>query len=268
MVHFPAFTNASGQLDDPWMKPFKVVLRHTFDGLLGNVTELGQTTLTPGTATVVPFAGSFASVSRVHSWPPALGPLMADGARDAVAIGSEYQYLVVFDDVGPNSMSLIPVANPHWSGGTPGSGLHVDWWAHGIAAGTELDWDRRLLAASAELWMSSDYATAQLTATIAAEAALNRFARNVPGVGRGKNTLERKFARLKEWAPGRRPAFLTALEQLEADVMTKLKKPRDDFAHGQEPAVDGLPARAIDAIHTAVRLILRIEETLVDIQMT
>ncbi len=174
-------------------------------------------------------------------------------------IARDWEYLVVVEQFSPSGMSLIAVPNPTQDRPPRADGMDVSWWVYGIGAESELCFDRRLVVQAVQRFFSGDFAAAQLVASIAAEAGLNRFRRSLTGVRAG-SSLEPKLNAAIGWCRTHDDEAASRLQALREDILVELKVPRDSFAHGDELPGDAMAtSRALRSITTAVKLLSEVE---------
>jgi hypothetical protein len=143
----------------------------------------------------------------------------------------------------------------------PLTAIDVHWWIYCVEVGASISLDRRIIGKAIDAMFDFDFASAQLFATIASEAALNRFRRSVPNVRTHPATLDPKLREAIRWCHEYFPQAESSFADLQDDVRVRLKEPRDEFGHGEssptETLVDGY-----QAVQTSVELLTAVEQTI------
>jgi hypothetical protein len=232
-----------------------------FDGLLSNQVELGISSLPVGRATTIQLTSAFESIWRVQTWPTSPGALTHGGGRTPKVIAERDSVLVVLESTSGGAISLIPIPNPHVeSVAEAPKVIDISWFVYGIARGTYLDFDRRILGLAVERYFDADFELAQLAATIAAEAGLNRFLAATPKTMKSlRSTLRPKMNEFVRWCrENARGAQVRRVETLHHPVLESLAEPRNAFGHGHQSTDEGMPT-ALSALATATSLLREVE---------
>jgi hypothetical protein len=237
------------------------MLNNELDGLSANARiQLATTEIPVGAVTPIRLPPSvFTSISRVQHWPPVPPPLQPDGSRAESPVADIFDFWIVPEIESADVVSVVPVNNPK----AVQSGRHaiqVQMTVHGVAFGTDLIFDRRLLGLSATRFFEDDYESSVVLGAVAAEAMLNRFAavHQLAFTGR-RPGLQDKFNSARGWCHrSGRTTTSAALNSLRSDFALYLAEPRNTFAHG-EPLPSADLKFALNSLRTAVQVSASLE---------
>jgi hypothetical protein len=249
--------SAHWSLDDKVSVLSLTMLRNELDALSSNASIQLATTEIPVSA-VTPIRlppHIFQSITRVQHWPPVPPPLLPDGSRTDSPVADIFDFWIVPEIESASVISVVPVPNRK-AAQSGRAALQVQMTVHGIAFGTQLVFDRKLLGLAANRFFDEDYESGSLLAAVAAEASLNRFATVHDFAVSGRNPgITHKFNAAANWCHRNgRQAQTVSMYQMRADFEEFLATPRNTFAHG-EPFPGDDPLRpALSALRTAVVL--------------